>query len=141
MSDWFDGALNTYARVAVTGGPKAGKTTLCERVRDRRVLHGDDYMHLGWSESSEALAKAVNELAGPLVVEGVQVPRALRKGMRVDVVIWLDETFGGYVRGHATMREGCMTVLRQWRAANQNIPVLIISPRDLKAALPVQEFP
>ena len=139
--DWFSEALANWGRIAIAGGPQVGKTTICERVNGRPVFHGDDYIKLGWSESSQKLCDVVNAEAGPLVVEGVQVPRALRKGMRVDVVIWL-ERMGRYERdGHETMRGGAWTVLSEWRQANPRVPFLIQAGQPLKAALPVLEYP
>ena len=64
-------------RIAITGGPQTGKTTLAATL-GAPVIHGDDFIELGWSQSSQALAHAMRT-PGPWVAEGVQVPRALRK--------------------------------------------------------------
>jgi hypothetical protein len=146
--DFFAEALANFGRIAITGGPRTGKSTLVQRVdpTTRPVLHGDDYIHLGWSESSQALCDAANAIYGPVVIEGVQVPRALRKGMRVDVVIWLDEPLmtpneRHIARRHNTMKEGCWNVMQAWRAANPAIPFLIPAPVHVRRALPVQLYP
>lgn len=142
--DWFAEALANFARIAITGASGSGKTTLCQRVNGRDVVHGDDYMHLGWSESSQKMADVVNAIHGPLVVEGVQVPRALRKGMRVDCVIWL-ERMGRYEhdvdRHRKAQGAGAWTILSEWRQANPRIPFFIQGGIPLKLALPVQEYP
>lgn len=139
MSDWFTEALARYGRVAITGAPKSGKTTICQRVDQtvRPLIHGDDYLHLGWSESSQKMADIVNAIRGPMVVEGVQVPRALRKGMLVDVVVWLDRHDKWAHQGHETMGKGAWTVLGEWRALHPQVPVLIQTGLTLRNALPV----
>jgi hypothetical protein len=144
--DWFSEALKLYPRIAVTGAPRAGKTTLCERVGDRAVIHTDDYMHLEWSEASEHIAELVNNTPGPLVVEGVRVPHALRKGMLVDCVIWLEamKRYEHDVAKHKR-REGmgnaAWTVLSEWRQSHPNVTVIIQGGLSLKNALPVREWP
>ena len=64
-------------RIAITGGPQTGKTTLAATL-GAPVIHGDDFIELGWSQSSQALAHAMRT-RGRGFAEGVQVPRALRK--------------------------------------------------------------
>ena len=125
-SDWFLDTLRQYpaARIAIAGGPRTGKTTLSARVTDRPVYHGDDHIALGWSQASEALAAQVNASVGPLLVEGVQVPRALRKGMAVDVVIWLERPYVAQTPEQSIMGKGCRTVFDEWRAANPAVPVV-----------------
>jgi hypothetical protein len=51
MSVDFACFLRTYARVAIAGGPRTGKTTLAATVKDRPVVHTDDFI-VGheWSE-------------------------------------------------------------------------------------------
>lgn len=117
-----------HDRIAIVGGPRSGKTTLSNTIRDRPVYHGDDYAHLGWSEASEYLAVVVNEAPGPLVVEGVSVPRALRKGMRVDAVVVLEGSHVELTPGQASMAKGVWTVFAEWRAANPEIPVFVVGP-------------
>jgi len=141
VSDWFDDALRAFPRLAISGRPKSGKTTLSERVSDRPVIHGDDYIKLGWSECSQKIVDVAAQIRGPLLIEGVQVPRALRKGLQVDAVIWLDKRLGEYNRHHETMLEGMLTVFTEWRHANPKIPVLIPAPVKIINALPKQIYP
>ncbi len=141
MTDWFDDALAKYPRLAVTGGPRTGKTTLCERIADRPVIHTDDLIAKGWSEASQAAAELFNATSGAVAIEGVAVPRALRKGMRVDAVIWLDRHLVELTRGQKGMTTGCRTVFMEWHAANPHVPVIYPPIGPLKAALPRQEWP
>lgn len=125
-------------RVCIAGGPKTGKTTLSQNlhesslVLDPRFLatqsrwtvpvrHTDDTLTAGlsWSEGSALVATWLNE-PGPWIIEGVAVPRALRKwltrhdGEPCDVVYWLGII--GHVQltpGQASMGRGCETVWRE----------------------------
>jgi broad-specificity NMP kinase len=71
------------SRVCILGGPRTGKTTLAKALASdsRASLYAtDDLITLGidWSQQSERIATWFDE-PGPWVVEGVAVPRALRK--------------------------------------------------------------
>jgi adenylate kinase family enzyme len=104
-------------RIAIAGGPRCGKTTLAAKLGDAR--HTDDVMSLGWSEASAEVA-AWFDAAGPWIIEGVAVPRALRKwlashpeGKPVDVVYWLGEPFVDLTKGQSAMDKGCSKVWRE----------------------------
>ncbi len=76
-------------RIAITGAPRTGKTTLAHllasRLADRpRVLSTDTYQGLGWSECSATVAEILGQPGWSGIVEGVAVPRALRKMLRAD---------------------------------------------------------
>ena len=104
-------------RVAIAGVPRSGKTTL----GGEGAKSTDDLMGLGWSGASEAASGWFDE-PGPLAVEGVAVPRALRKwlaahptGRPVDEVVWLGaprQRLGG---GQKAMGKGAETVMRAIR--------------------------
>lgn len=117
--------LADYPRIAITGAPSTGKTTLTLKLDDgkRRIFHNDDFKHLEWSAASEHIAKEVNEHEGPCIVEGVTVPRALRKGMRVDTVLWLSKPWKEQKPGQVAMGKGCRTVLNEWLIDNPGVPV------------------
>lgn len=107
-------------RIAITGGPNTGKTTLAGTMADGvTVVHGDDFIGLGWSQASQALA---DEMAkpGPWVAEGVQVPRALRKMLEAaprtkpcDRLIVLTTPHVETSDGQRRMSLGVDTVLRE----------------------------
>lgn len=124
--------VQLYPKLAITGFPRAGKTTLAKRLESQvgNVIHADDLKDLGWSEASAELAKRVNEHKGPLIVEGVAVPRALRKGMKVDAVIVMNEPREPLKSGQTSMGKGVQTVLREWQASNPNAVVLPWSEAD-----------
>jgi hypothetical protein len=109
--DWFDEILTKYPRIAIAGGPRTGKSTLSNRVQDRRVIHTDDFMRMDWSECSRVVCAIVNEIKGPVCVEGVRVPHAMRKGMQVDVVVWLDSPLVPLKEGQRKMRDGVLSVM------------------------------
>ena len=106
--------MGTCSRIAITGAPLTGKTTLAKSVTESKsipVIHGDDYIELGWSESSKAIADAVNAIDGAVIVEGVQVARAIRKGMCIDALLYLSEPFEPLNKGQVSMAKGVETVL------------------------------
>jgi hypothetical protein len=123
---WFHALMQKHKRIAIAGGPKCGKTTLAATIDvGFMAIHGDDSIKLGWSESSQMLADYVNSQGEfwPLVVEGVQVPRALRKGMRVDCVIWLSHPHEALTKQQEAMAKGCGTVMREWLGDREMIPI------------------
>jgi hypothetical protein len=95
------------SRIVIVGGPKTGKTTviaprlgiaLAARHGTVPIRHTDDLIPThGWSAASAAVALWF-DAPGPWVIEGVAVPRALRK--------WLD--------WHRTGKP-CDEVITAWR--------------------------
>ncbi len=76
-------------RICIVGGPRTGKTTLALQLRDAALsdpstaslslVHSDALIdEVSWSEQSEVLARKLDN-PGPWIMEGVAVPRALRK--------------------------------------------------------------
>ncbi len=105
-------------RTLIAGVPRAGKTTLALSMLQEtgaRALHTDDLIDLGWSEASE-LAGLWIDSPGPWTIEGVAVPRALRKWLSrsskkpADVVLWLDSPRIELTAGQAAMAQACRTV-------------------------------
>jgi hypothetical protein len=119
---WLWELEQKHKRIAIAGAPRCGKTTLANLLR-RPIVHGDDFMQHGWSESSQILADIVNSGGPVLVVEGVQVPRALRKGMRVDCVIWLSHPHVPLTKQQEAMAKGCGTVMREWLGDREMTPI------------------
>lgn len=140
LTDWFDEVLAKYPRIAIAGGPRTGKTTLSNRVTDRRVVHTDDFIPMfkgrqdGWSELSRYVCALVNEHEGPILIEGVRTPHALRKGMIVDAVIWLDKPLETLNRGQASMKQACLTVMDEVRKT-MTAAWVFAPPAPLKAAI------
>lgn len=111
-------------RVAIAGMPRAGKTTLAEKLCDESEfpvrLRSTDILKnsgLEWSEESLEASKWF-DVPGDLIVEGMVVPRALRKwlannstGRPVDKVIWLSTSYIPISTGSTSMGKGALTVL------------------------------
>lgn len=119
----FSRVFSLYDKVAIAGAPKTGKTTLAKMVTDRPILHTDDHMNHEWSKQSENLVTMANAQEGKFCVEGMTVPRALRKGMKIDAVIWLNSPKVEQTKGQVTMGKAARTVFNEWRAANPDVPV------------------
>jgi len=109
-------------RVLITGGPKTGKTTLSAQLRTQvgaQPMHTDDLIALGWSEASQEVALWIAQ-PGPWIIEGVAVPRALRKwfaanptGKPADKVIFLGKPWQELSPGQLAMTKGLVTVWKE----------------------------
>jgi hypothetical protein len=107
------------SRILITGGPRTGKTTRANASAGDcgPIRHTDDLIAThGWSEASEVVAGWF-DAPGPWVIEGVAVPRALRKWLRghadgtpCDVVLLLEHPHVPLVAGQAAMAKGLWTV-------------------------------
>lgn len=127
---WFADVLKRYNRIAVVGGPRAGKTTLA-RLADRHVIHTDDYRTRSWEAVPHAVIADIRDLEADSlsrgnrwIIEGVQVARALRKGLEVDVVLVLNEPLEDLTTRQEGMRKGVMTVLADWYKDHKDVPIL-----------------
>ncbi len=102
-------------KIAIVGSPKSGKTTFSSSLVGN-IKHTDDLISLGWSEASEKASFWFDENID--VVEGVAVPRALRKwlernktGKPVDkIIILVNAPFCELSKGQAIMAKGIVTV-------------------------------
>lgn len=105
-------------RIAIAGGPRCGKTTLAASFGEAR--HTDDLIgSKDWSAASAEVATWF-DADDPWIIEGVAVPRALRKwliahpdGKPCDVVHWLITPHVPLTKGQLGMLRGCETVWRE----------------------------
>ena len=130
-------------RIAITGGPGAGKTTYANRLAEKlgvTVIHTDDYIPMGWSEAS---LHAADVMAKPttVITEGVAVPRALRKMLEarpdqkpVDEVVIIERRGAhAMTKDHASMTKAVNTVLAEIRPALQKLGVefkTVVEPEE-----------
>lgn len=105
-------------RVAIAGPPRSGKTTLARELSDE-PLSTDDLISMGWSKGSETAAEWFGG-NDDIVIEGVTVPRALRKwlvlnptGRPVDEVRYLPRSRERLTTGQRIMGKGVKTVLKE----------------------------
>jgi hypothetical protein len=109
-------------RVLITGGPRTGKTTLSESTaRELGITahHTDDLIgKLDWSAASAHVAEWM-KTPGPWIIEGVAIPRALRKwlaahpdGKPADRIVFLENVKASIplTKGQAAMGKGLGTV-------------------------------
>lgn len=124
---WFTDALVRYPRVAIVGAPRTGKSTLLSGVVDRPTYGSDELNATGvsWEEAPAALIAKAAELGPRWVMEGVQLARALRKGLVADAVVLMGRPKVVQTFGQATMGKGIMTVLGDWRRTiGQDVPLI-----------------
>jgi hypothetical protein len=105
-------------KIAIAGVPKAGKTTHALSL-GTQFRSTDSLIPKGWSEASD---EAASWFADDGIVEGVAVPRALRKwlaenpeGRPVDEVHWLGVPRHDLTPGQNSMARGCQTIFEEIR--------------------------
>lgn len=159
MSSVMREVFAKFGRIAIVGGPRAGKTTALSHSDGRYALSTDKYLDegVGWGDIPDAivtelssggpqpremLVSDLDEVEPPRggrsewrggpqprerwVVEGVQVARALRKGLQVDAVVYLRGTTQVLTPGQESMRKAVHTVFCDWRSGAigaRSIPV------------------
>lgn len=115
-------------RVAIAGVPRGGKTTLAKKYGEgRTVIHTDDSIGKGdWRERRTALIRQCAALDN-FIVEGTLVPDALRKGLPVDVVVYIPTPRVRQTPGQAAMGRGSDTMFEEWRKADSGrTPVVLV---------------
>jgi hypothetical protein len=100
----------SFDRIALTGGPQVGKTTLASSVNDRPIYHSDDFKQYSWDEVPYRMIEAVAKVPR-FLIEGVMVARALRKGLAADCLVVLHEPCVERNRGQVAMSKGINTIL------------------------------
>jgi hypothetical protein len=123
MTD-FPAILAAHRRVAIAGGPRTGKTTIAATVSDRPVISTDSYMDMPWGDIPHKVIADIGD-AEAFVVEGVQVARTLRKGLKVDAVVYLTRPKAEVKREHVAMAKGIATVMRDWLPGAHGVPVFV----------------
>jgi len=116
-------ALQAHGRIAIVGGPRSGKTTLAQLVIDRPVIHTDMFRHLPWGDVPGTIIRAC-AVQPRFVVEGVQIARALRAGLQVDAIIYLDDPKAELTKGQMAMQKAIATVFNEWRACHREVRVV-----------------
>lgn len=103
-------------RTVIVGGPRAGKTTLADRLGGT-VIHTDDAVADDWSQRSAMLSHTLGT-PGDWTMEGCAAVRALRKALAArphekpcDHVMWLTPKIPLTPKQEA-FRKGCETVFR-----------------------------
>ncbi len=94
---------------------------------DRLKIHTDDYMGIPWADVPMVITKECKKHE-MFVCEGVQVARCLRRGLEVDVVVWMERPFVALTPGQHTMAKGCRSIFDEWLrmygADNRNCRVI-----------------
>lgn len=105
--------LARHGRVGIAGGPNTGKTTLSKRVQDRRVVGTDAYKEIPWEDVPHRMIADVKD-DSTYCIEGVQVARALRKGLPLDALVYLEHPMAEQSKGQLAMSKGIRTVLTDY---------------------------
>jgi hypothetical protein len=113
-------------RILVTGYPNSGKTTIAKLLAATGEDHNIIPMSTDslidktseWSELSE-IASNWFDKPGPCIIEGVAVPRAIRKWRTrhprgkppFDIFVFIRRPLAGYLPGQVAMAKGIETVM------------------------------
>ena len=108
-------------KTAIAGIPRSGKTTFANEMQvftGAQIFPTDDLIErFRWSEQAIEAAKWFDR-EGNIIIEGVTVPRALRKwlennhtGKPCDKLIWMKKAKTPLTKGQTTMAKGCLKVL------------------------------
>lgn len=74
-------------RIIIYGHAKSGKILIARLLAEnlkRKLIITDDYMEYGFKQSMYVIKELIEETKEPLIIEGVQTPRILRKGVEQD---------------------------------------------------------
>lgn len=118
--------LSRYDRIVIAGGPNTGKTTLCASITDRPVLHTDELIGaVPWADVPETLIE-IADSEPRYVLEGVQAARALRKGLRPQVVVYLNRQRVALNPRQAGMKKAVRTVFDEYLLMHRTPDVEIL---------------
>jgi hypothetical protein len=126
--DELEQLARAYPRIAITGGPNSGKSRLAallQPFRDGAPMICTDT----WKDTVPFLDVpdvALAECRGHerFTVEGVQVARMLRKGLDVDLVIFLRGAAVELTSRQRGLTKGVRTVLDDWLSTGAGVPTL-----------------
>lgn len=117
--------ISDCRKLAIVGGPNAGKTTFAVSLEFpefyRPVFCTDIFMHLPWKDQPAAIIKYLADLDA-FVIEGVQTARALRKGLEVDMVVFIRGTRIPLNSRQEIMRKTVVKVFDDWSETNTKVP-------------------
>jgi hypothetical protein len=124
--DYLQQALYRHWRVAVVGGPGCGKTTavakcVIHELSTRKILHTDDFKSLPWSDQPLKIIEWADKNHS-FLIEGIQVARALRKGLQVDFVYAMFNPKMDLTPGQTSLLKGVRTIFDEWRSAFASNP-------------------
>jgi hypothetical protein len=113
--------------VVIYGYTKSGKVIIGKLIADklnRQLIISDHYRHLGWENNMYHIRSIIEATNQPLVIEGVQSGRLLRKGCQrndffADVVIHL--TINNASVAESYIRDGEGEKLKYIHNFNKNI--------------------
>ncbi len=124
----FQDLLDEFPRVALAGVVRSGKSLLLDGVfQERLFFHTDSLQRAGLA--FREYPAVVLELLGRVsrfVVAGMQVPRILRKGLEVDVVVWLNTPLGSLTPKQLSFSKGARTIFHTWRRAHPEVPAYFV---------------
>lgn len=87
ITDELIDLCKTKKRIVIYGHAKSGKILIANKLSKKlnyKLIVSDDYIYLGFKESMYHIKDLINETKEPLIIEGVQTSRLLRKGLEMN---------------------------------------------------------
>lgn len=136
VADYVIKAGPDFSRIALAGGPLSGKTLLLDHFREflspaLPVVQTDDYMQLVWAEQPAAIIAACEALEiqeGGFILSGVQAARCLRRGLKVDAVIYSAFEFEELSSHQRTMTGGVKKIFGDWVGSSLSNDTAVFYP-------------
>jgi len=116
--------------IVIYGHTKSGKVAVGKALAESlnvKLIISDNYKHLGWKENMYHIREIISKTDEPLIIEGVQSGRLLRKGVEfndffADIVIHLE--INSVSLSNAYIKDGEGYKLRHNKVFNFNKHIL-----------------
>jgi len=129
--------LDWYPSIAIVGRVGVGKTFLADELAKKyklKAVHTDDFIDkCDFKDAPQFVMSHCRQLLKPYVVEGVQVSRMLRTGLRdkiwqPDIVLFVECTGMALEVQHRSLATLTQKAMTEWLEANklQEHPVIMV---------------
>ena len=129
----FQRILDEHARVVLAGAVRSGKSLLLDGVKPgREVLKTDDVRgRVDWENLPEFLAAGLRDVPR-FILAGMLAPHALRAGLEVDAVVWIERSRDA----EGGPSDGLRAMVECWEAEAPAGRALVLAERALREGEP-----
>lgn len=128
MTTTIEEQLKPYKKIVIIGMPRAGKTTLSNKLNRHNTVHTDDFIdEWSWDETPEKLIDNYGHLY-EYCIEGVQGYRLLRTGLRdgsfEPEVVVICQSSSPPLKKHLAMRKSLEKIYADWLALGPECQII-----------------
>lgn len=118
--------LEAHPRVCLIGPPASEPLATLEGIdlQHRLLLRASEHSAQEWSSVPDSIIRALERFDSFLLVGGVHAARALRKGLEVDAVVYLDNALGSRVPIQDGGAKQVNSIFAEWRRSHLTTPVI-----------------